>query len=108
MVDVQAYVDDIKNYTKSVDMEVVEALGRRLAGTMAKADARYVAASDSEELDRVREGFVNKNLSITDDAKADEAIAKVAEKMKGDRTKSRVTFYYLLIEELGAKSAYLA
>jgi len=108
MVDVQKYVDDIKNYTKSVDMDVVEALGRRLAGTMAKADARYVAASDAEELARVREGFVNKNLNVTDDAKGDAAIAVVAEKMKGDRTKSRVTFYYLLIEELGAKSAYLA
>jgi len=107
MVDIQKYVDDIKNYTSNVDMEVVEELGRRLAGTMAKADARYVAASDSEELDRVREGFVNKNLNVTDDAKADEAIAKVAEKMSGDRTKSRVTFYYLLIEELGAKGAYI-
>ena len=108
MSDIQAYVEDIKNYTNDVDMEVVEELGRRLAGTMAKADARYVATSDADELARVREGFVNKNLKVTDDAKADEAIAKVAEKMSGDRTKSRVTFYYLLIEELGAKSAYLS
>ncbi len=108
MVDVQSYVDDIKNYTNDVDMEVVEALGRRLAGTMAKADARYVATSDKDELARVREGFVNKTLGVTDDTKADEAIAKVAERMKEDRTKSRVTFYYLLIEELGAKKAYLA
>ncbi len=108
MSDIQMYVDDIKNYTNDVDMEVVEELARRLAGTMAKADARYVATSDDEELARVREGFVNKNLGVTDDAKADEAIAKVAEKMSGDRTKSRLTFYYLLIEELGAKSAYLS
>jgi hypothetical protein len=107
MSDIQAYVDDIKNYTSDVDMEVVEELGRRMAGTMAKADARYVAASDTEELARVREGFVNEKLGVKDDAKADEAIAKVAEKMSGDRTKSRVTFYYLLIEELGAKSAYI-
>ncbi len=107
MSDIQAYADDIKKYTDSVDMEVVEELAGRLAGTMAKADARYVAASDPEELARVREGFVNKNLNVTDDTKADEAIAVVAEKMKEDRTKSRVTFYYLLIEELGAKSAYI-
>ncbi len=107
MSNIQMYVEDIKNYTNDVDMEIVEELASRLAGTMAKADARYVATSDSEELDRVREGFVNKNLNVTDDAKADEAIARVAEKMSEDRTKSRVTFYYLLIEELDAKAAYL-
>ncbi len=108
MVDIQNYIEDIKKYVDKVDMDLVEELGRRLAGTMAKADARYVATSDKSELARVRKGFVNKTLGVTDNEKADEAIAKVVEMMKGSRTKSRVTFYYLLIQELNAKNAYMS
>ena len=38
-----------------------------------------------------------KELGLTPEA-ADAGIKAVVEKMKGDRTKSRVTFYYLLAE----------
>jgi hypothetical protein len=107
MNSIDAYVKDIKKYSDSVDMKVVEKLASRLAGTMAKPDARYVAVSDKKECGRVRNGFIKKSLGVDNKEKADKAIAAVGESMKKDRTKSRVTFYYLLIQQLRAKSAYL-
>jgi hypothetical protein len=54
----------------------------------------------------VRDGFASKKLGLSADA-ADKAMAAVCEKMKADRMKSRVTFYYLLAEETGTM-AHLA
>jgi hypothetical protein len=88
-------------------MEVAEAIIKSLASILENRDASLVSCSDDSERETVRSNFIEKKLSITDNAKADAAVATVCEKMKGDRSKSRVTFYYLLIEELGAKSAYL-
>ena len=107
MVDIQKYVDDIKNYTNDVDMELAEKITKSLASILGNRDASLVSCSDDSELETVRKNFVEKKLNITDVEKADTAIKAVCEKMKGDRTKSRVTYYYLLVEELGAKAAYL-
>jgi hypothetical protein len=40
------------------------------------------------------------------DAELDKAIKMVADKMKGDRTKNRVTVYYLLAEHFGKVSMF--
>ena len=108
MVDIQTYVDDIKNHTNDVDVELAEVITKSLASILGNRDASLVSCSDDSELDTIRKNFIEKKLSITDTDVADAAIKTVCEKMKGDRTKSRVTFYYLLIEELGAKETYLA
>jgi hypothetical protein len=58
-----------------------------------------VAASDPQELARLRENFLKKKLGLKEtDAALDAAIAAVMAKLKGDRTKSRLTVYYLLAE----------
>lgn len=44
---------------------------------------------------------MTKKLEITDEAKADALLAEVEEAMKADRTKNRVTVYYLLAEKAG-------
>jgi hypothetical protein len=62
------------------------------------------AASDQSELDRVEEKWCGKKLGVTGpNAKA--AIAATAKAMAADRTKSRVTFYYLVAKELGKLDA---
>lgn len=104
---VKEYTADIVKYTAKPDKKLVAALARRMAGVMARPDARYVATTDPEELKRVRVSFISAKLGIKDAKKADAALAKVAEMMKSDKTKSRVTFYYLLTVELKAKAAYL-
>ena len=48
----------------------------------------------------MRDGFAAKKLGLSAEA-ADAGIAKVADKMKGENRKSRVTFYYLLAEATG-------
>ncbi len=97
------HLDDIKKYDKRPDMELVEALYRRLAGTLARSDARWVSFTDPKELGRVRRNFVMGRLGVKSKAKADEAIAMVGDKMKKDRTKSRLTAYYLLTQHFKAK-----
>lgn len=66
-----------------------------------KQDSALVATSDKEELARIRDGYAKKKLGLSDDKAIDAAMKKVATRMKGDRSKSRVCFYYLLAEETG-------
>lgn len=72
-----------------------------------KRDSSLVSFSDKAETDRVRNGFLKKKLALTDDdATLDAAIAEVGQRMKGDRTKNRVTVYYLLAERFGKLSLF--
>ena len=55
----------------------------------------------------MRENFLKKKLGLPDsDADLDKAIMAVGEKMTGDRTKNRVTIYYLLAEQFGKLSMF--
>ncbi len=49
----------------------------------------------------MRDSWVAKKLGVADAAKAEEVVNHVAEVMKGDRNKHRVTFYYLVAKQLG-------
>lgn len=51
----------------------------------------------------MRDGFAKKRLGLSAEA-AEAGIKDVVAKMKGDRSKSRVTFYYLLAEATGTLS----
>ena len=52
-------------------------------------------------------GTLKKKLGLTNsDAELDQALKGVADKMKGDRTKNRVTVYYLLAEHFGKLSMF--
>jgi hypothetical protein len=100
MSDLQPYIDDIAKYDDTVNEELIAVLYKSLAGVLGNPDAANVACSDESELETVKKNFIEKKLEITDDAKADEAIKAVCEMMKDDRTKNRLTFYYLLTQEL--------
>jgi uncharacterized protein VirK/YbjX len=96
------HLADIKKYTTKVDEAAVTGMSKTYALVMSKADTRYVAASDPTEVARVVTNFLKKKLGRKEDAAALTAACKaVAEKMKADRTKSRITFYYLLAEHYG-------
>jgi hypothetical protein len=71
------------------------------------AKARLVAFGDKAEVERVRANFLKKKLGLTNpDSELDAAMTAVADKMKGDDTKNRVTVYYLLAEHFGKLSAF--
>ena len=94
------YAADIKKYTANVNEGVVKAIVTYCGIALRSADSSLVATSDPKELATVRDGFAAKKLGLAPEA-ADAGMKAVAEKMKGDRTKSRVTFYYLLAETTG-------
>jgi hypothetical protein len=96
------YAADVKKYAKSLDEKAVAGIVKHLGIALQRQDSSLVSCTDKAELDRIREGFVKKKLAIAgSDAEIDAAIKKVCEAMKADRTKARVTFYYLLAEHYG-------
>ena len=61
-----------------------------------------MVSTDKEEVARVRNNFLKKKLGLTNsDVELDKAIMMAADEMKGERTKNRVTVYYLLAEHFG-------
>jgi len=94
------YVADVKKYADSVNEDAVKKIVNYCGIALRSKDASTVAATDQKELDTVKNGFAKKKLELSaDDAEA--GIKKVCETMKGVRSKSRVTFYYLLAEATG-------
>lgn len=95
------YLTDVRRYDAAADDVVVEKIVKHLGIALRNRDSSLVAASDPEELARVRTSWIGKKLGVEDAAKADAVIASVVETMKGDRSKQRVTFYYLCAKALG-------
>lgn len=97
---------DVRKYAPNADDKAIAAIVRHCGIALQKRDSALVAFSDKEELARVRDSFLRKKLGLTDsDSDLDKAIQTVAEKLKGDRSKNRVTVYYLLAEHFGKLSA---
>jgi hypothetical protein len=93
---------DVKKYAKKIDEKAVAGIVKYCGPALKSRDAALVAFTDKDELKRVRENFLKKKLGLTKpDAELDKAIEVVGGKMKKDRTKNRVTVYYLLAEHFG-------
>lgn len=91
------YHAEVKMYAPDATEAAVAAIVKYCGIALRNADSSLVSTSDPKELATVRDGFAAKKLGLSPEA-ADAAIKVVAEKMKGSRQKSRVTFYYLLAE----------
>ena len=94
------YSADVRKFSAEVNEAAVAAIVRYCGIALRNADSALVSASDSAERATIRDGFAAKKLGLSPEA-ADAAIKAVAEKLKGERQKSRVTFYYLLAECTG-------
>ena len=94
------YASDVAKYTSNVNQAAVDAIVKYCGIALRNRDSSLVSTSDSAELQRVIDGFASKKLGLSAEA-AKAGCAAVAEKMKGDRSKERVTFYYLLAEHTG-------
>lgn len=98
---------DVKKYAPDADQKAIAGIVRYLGIALQKRDLSLVAFSDKEEVARVRTNFLKKKLGLTNpDAELDEAIMAIAKTMKGDRTKNKVTVYYLLADHFGKLSAF--
>lgn len=98
---------DVKKYAASADDKAIAGLVRYLGIALQNRDSALVSFSDRDELARVRENFLKKKLGLTaSDAELDQAVLAVGEKLKGDRSKNRVTVYYLLADHFGKLSTF--
>ncbi len=90
---------DVRKYVPDADEGIIAGIVRYCGIALQKVDSSLVSFSDAKETDRVRENFLKKKLGLSQaDEVLDKAIAAVGERMKADRTKNRVTVYYLLSE----------
>lgn len=102
MADHAAYIDDIAKYATDVDTAAVAGIVKHLGIALSGKDSSLVSCSDQSELDRVRESWCKKKLALADDdATLNATISAVCEQMAADRSKHRVTFYYLVAAKHG-------
>jgi outer membrane protein OmpA-like peptidoglycan-associated protein len=98
---------DVQKYASDADEKIVAGIVRYCGIALKSRDSSLVAFSDKKETDLVRQNYLKKKLGLTqDDATLDAAIASVGTRMKADRTKNRVTVYYLLAEHFGLLSTF--
>lgn len=101
------WLADVRKYVADADEKVVGAIVKYLGIALRNRDSSLVSFSDKKETDRVRTNYLKKKLGLTqDNATLDAAIAAVGERMKADRTKNRVTVYYLLADHFGVLGTF--
>ena len=94
------YLTDVKKYDAAASADVIDKIVKHLGIALRSRDASLVSSSDRKELDRVKASWIGKKLGVDDAAKAEAALDTVCKMMAADRTKHRVTFYYLVAKEL--------
>ena len=99
MADAVDHSSDLQKYAPGADAAHISTIRKYLGIALTKRDSSLVSCSDAEELARVRDGFAKKKLGLSDDKAIDAAIKSVCAAMKGDNSKSRIAFYYLLAQE---------
>lgn len=101
------WLDHVRKYAPDADEVVVDKIVKYLGIALRNRDSSLVSFTDSSETDRVRDNFLKKKLGLThSDADLDAAIQGVGATMKGDRTKNRVTVYYLLAQHFGLLNVF--
>jgi hypothetical protein len=98
---------DVKKYVPNANEKAIDGIVRYCGIALQKRDSSLVSFTDKEEVGRVRNNFLKKKLALTNsDAELDKAIMLVGDKMKDDRTRNRVTVYYLLADHFGKLSTF--
>jgi outer membrane protein OmpA-like peptidoglycan-associated protein len=101
------WLKDVRIYDADADEGVVASIVKYCGIALQSRDSSLVAMSDKKERDLVRENYLKKKLGLTDsDESLDEAILSVGQVMKADRTKNRVTVYYLLAKHYGLMNIF--
>jgi hypothetical protein len=98
---------DIRKYVPNANDKAIAGIVRHCGIALQKRDSSLVSFTDEEEVARVRNNFLKKKLGLANsDAELDKAIMSVGDKMKDDRTRNRVTVYYLLADHFGKLSTF--
>ena len=102
------YAEDLKVKCKvTPDMDLLTKVTIGCGPTIYSDDASTVAASDKEELARIKSNFLIKKLGLSDSAALDEGINAAVETYgRSERNKYRAVFYYLLVKHFGKEAVY--
>lgn len=105
---VAKYAEDLKTKCKMVpDLALLEKVTIGCGPAIYNADAETIAASDPEELARVRQNFLIKKLGLKDDEKLTEALdAAIDIYGRSEGKKYRAVIYYILVKHFGRESVY--
>ncbi len=109
MADIQELKDSLAKFTSSINEPALAKMQKTYALVMSKQDSRNVSCTDAAEKSTVRENFLKKKLGLTkSDADLDAAVEAICLKMKDDRLKNRLVFYYLLAEHFNLLGNFTA
>ena len=98
---------DVRKYAPDADDAAIAGIVKHCGIALQSRDASFVSCTDKGERERVRDNFLKKKLGLQHaDADLDKAVMDVCERMKADRDKSRVTFYYLLADRYGKLGSF--
>ncbi|MBN8941617.1 MAG: DUF2853 family protein [Rhizobiales bacterium] len=92
------WLADVKKYAPKANEAAVTGIIKYLGIALRNRDSSLVSFTDPKEVDRVKQNFAIKKLGLTDEPAIDAALTKVHDAMKADKTKNRVTVYYLLAD----------
>jgi uncharacterized membrane-anchored protein YhcB (DUF1043 family) len=100
----EKYYANVKKFDPKAKKKVVENIVKYCGVSLRSRDSSLVACSDETELKTVANGFVTKKLGKTSGQM--ELVKDVCQEMKGERFKSRVTFYYLAAKKARKMSLF--
>ncbi len=101
------YTGEAEKLGIKVEADLLRMVTKGVGPSVYKEDAELVSSSQKSELETVKKNFLIKKLGFEDSEKLDTAINSVIEIMgSSNKKKYRAIFYYLLVKELGAESAY--
>jgi hypothetical protein len=102
------YADDLKAKCKvTPDMALLTKVTIGCGPAIYDKDASTVAASDKDELERIKSNYLMKKLGLKDSpALMDGINAAIDTYGKSERQKFRAVFYYLLVKHFSREAAY--
>jgi Protein of unknown function (DUF2853) len=102
------YANDLRTKCKvEPDMGLLTKVTIGCGPAIYSQDSETVAASDPDELERVKKNFLMKKLGLPDGPKLMEAINAVVETYgKSERNKHRAVVYYMLTKHFGKEKVY--
>lgn len=102
------YADDLKNKCgMAPDMDLLTKVTIGCGPAIYNDDASTVAATQSSELETVKENFLIKKLGLADGPQLMDAINAVIETYgRSERNKYRAVVYYMLVKHFGKEAVY--
>jgi hypothetical protein len=102
------YADDLRNKCGvEPDMDLLTKVTIGCGPSIYNADAQTLSASDTKELNTVKDNFLIKKLGLPDDEHLMGGIQKAIETYgRSERNKYRPVIYYLLTKHFGKESVY--